>query len=391
VFSVTPLQPDIETFLRAAQVLSEELQHDEILAKAIDVFLALSDASRLVFTRWEAGKYWIRAHGSVVAGATNCHVNTSLIEATRDDLPLDLHDLTFYSDGIVVVDNPVHDSRVSADPYIATHRPRSVLCFENLNSRSHKRFIYFEHDSRPEAFPVPLIQILRALSEHLGIALENAALFQRLEGELARREQSEIALRVSEANLLQTKHELELEREKLRRLAAQDWLTELWNRRAVSELLSSMLARAARERSSLTLIMVDIDHFKMINDQWGHLAGDSVLQEVAHRLRTIARQSDVVGRYGGEEFIIILSGCAGSAAIGMANRLRAGIGDRVFSVDATALRVTCSIGVSWTRDGQYRDQQLMQEADDALYQAKQAGRNRVEVATACTVRSQEAS
>jgi signal transduction histidine kinase len=189
------LQLDIEAILRGTQVLSGELEHDELLRKAVEILLAVSSASHLVLVRREDGKYWIRAHGSAVGGVVNSRVNATLVEATPDQLPLSLHERVSLSGEVLVIDDPARDSRFSADPYLAAHQPRSVLCFQNLNSGQYQRFQYFEHHTLPGVFIPQVIQILRAVSANIDIALENAALVQRLEAELTEHRRTQDALR----------------------------------------------------------------------------------------------------------------------------------------------------------------------------------------------------
>ncbi len=205
--------------------------------------------------------------------------------------------------------------------------------------------------------------------------------------DITERKQAEIALRKSEeaakrvqVDLLKVKHELEEEREKLQHLATRDSLTGVWNRRMIFDLLSTELTHAEDRGRSVTGIMVDVDNFKKINDHYGHPIGDLVLQEIARRLGSCIRALDEMGRYGGEEFLIVLPGCDRYAARSRAEQFRKTIeGEPILLADGE-LHVTCSFGVNWTKEGNYDRDELIREADAALYRAKQAGRNRVEMA-----------
>jgi diguanylate cyclase (GGDEF)-like protein len=197
----------------------------------------------------------------------------------------------------------------------------------------------------------------------------------------------ESALELSSTELFQANeqlreilHELEEERVKLQHLATRDSLTGLWNRRAIFDLLSSECSRAERCGYPVTVIMADVDHFKKINDHYGHPVGDIVLQEVARRLSSCIRASDQIGRYGGEEFLIILSDCDGSLAFSRAEQLRIAIANAPVLLETVELHITASFGMNWTNAGPIDSDQLVREADAALYRAKQAGRNRVAMA-----------
>ncbi len=179
--------------------------------------------------------------------------------------------------------------------------------------------------------------------------------------------------------ILHLQEQLMAAREKLREQALHDPLTGIANRGATLDALNNALARAARENNAVALLMCDVDRFKSINDRFGHPAGDQVLCEAAARMRSAVRLYDVVGRYGGEEFLVILPGTGLEGARAQAERLREGFANAPFQFEGQAQRVTCSFGVAW-RDCALPDDgsALIREADQALYQAKANGRNRVE-------------
>ena len=181
----------------------------------------------------------------------------------------------------------------------------------------------------------------------------------------------------SSARLLVTQHRLVLVEEALRREAAHDPLTGLWNRKAVFEILDRELLRAERAQEPLGLIMIDVDHFKVINDTRGHAAGDSVLRIIASGIAAVVRPYDSVGRYGGEEFLIVAPGCGLAEACELAERVRSHVAECSINVKGSTVRVSLSLGVAaGTASGDM--EKLLHDADAALYQAKNAGRNRVE-------------
>ena len=155
-----------------------------------------------------------------------------------------------------------------------------------------------------------------------------------------------------------------------------DELTHLANRRYLAQRYLQEMQRARRHRKSLAILMMDIDHFKLVNDTHGHLVGDAVLAEVAQIITRSVRDSDVSARYGGEEFAVILSESDLDGAMRLAGRLRAAVEAAEFP---SGLRVTISIGVAATAEPE-RLSKLLEEADRALYDAKRNGRNRVEAA-----------
>jgi two-component system cell cycle response regulator len=157
--------------------------------------------------------------------------------------------------------------------------------------------------------------------------------------------------------------------------ATHDPLTGLLNRGAIVRILQNESARALRERKHVGIILVDIDHFKKINDTRGHSAGDSVLFRVAQQMQSCVRGYDSVGRYGGEEFLIVLPGCSSRMATERAEQIRLVLSEPI--PDTPENRITASMGVV-AAHGATRIEELLSKADAALYRAKHAGRNRVE-------------
>ena len=179
--------------------------------------------------------------------------------------------------------------------------------------------------------------------------------------------------------IIDLQEQLMLTREALRVQATHDGLTGLLNRVAVLDVLRKELARASRESQPTAALIVDLDHFKEVNDSYGHLAGDAVLREAAKRMLAAVRGYDAVGRYGGEEFLIVLPGCDGADALAQAERVRHAVASKPFMVFAgTPIAVTCSIGISSRPNPTPTDSDgLVRDADQALYLAKNSGRNQV--------------
>jgi diguanylate cyclase (GGDEF)-like protein len=155
-----------------------------------------------------------------------------------------------------------------------------------------------------------------------------------------------------------------------------DSLTGIWNRSAIVEMLRREVGHARRSGKSVAVALADLDHFKQINDRYGHSAGDEVLVEAARRLTARIRSYDAVGRYGGEEFLIVLPESEEESALEIADRVRRTFEETPFQVDGQSVRATISIGVATARNAD--PEQLVDLADEALYRAKNHGRNRVE-------------
>jgi diguanylate cyclase (GGDEF)-like protein len=158
--------------------------------------------------------------------------------------------------------------------------------------------------------------------------------------------------------------------------ASHDNLTGLWNRRMVREQLTIEFSREKREGKPIAVALADLDHFKRINDTYGHPAGDVLLREAGVRMRSALRSYDSIGRYGGEEFLIVLPGCDTDEAIFVAERARAAVATPLL-VNGIDMPLSVSMGVASTRTAMDDPDALIQAADEALYRAKAAGRNLV--------------
>jgi two-component system, cell cycle response regulator len=176
--------------------------------------------------------------------------------------------------------------------------------------------------------------------------------------------------------ILSLQHELIKAREALRFDATHDALTGLWSRGATLHLLGAEIQRGSRAHSSTGILMVDLDHFKSVNDTYGHLTGDEVLKEAAYRISQAVRSYDFVGRYGGEEFIAILNNCTLDELRTVAERIRSAVADVPITTRTAAVNATVSIGGVVSSD-QAHDLEFLATADSALYEAKRTGRNRV--------------
>jgi two-component system, cell cycle response regulator len=178
--------------------------------------------------------------------------------------------------------------------------------------------------------------------------------------------------------ILCLQNDLLLKEDELRFAAQHDSLTKLWNHGAILRFLDQEISRARRAQTSVGVLMIDIDHFKRINDTYGHPAGDAILKEVSHRLALGTRTYDWVGRYGGEEFVVVVADSNAETVALCAERLRESVASTPMSALGTEVQVTVSVGAALLSGSEHSD--ILQLADAALYRAKNNGRNRVETA-----------
>ena len=191
---------------------------------------------------------------------------------------------------------------------------------------------------------------------------------------------SELKARVrSGQRIIELEEQLLSARELLQLQATHDSLTGLLNRAAILEILQKELARASREGTAVSIIVADLDHFKNVNDIYGHQAGDAVLVEAAQRMQASLRKYDAIGRCGGEEFLIVSPECSAGGVAEQAERLRQSVSAGPVQCVHGTIPVTVSFGVATTTGKLVQADQLLRSADEALYMAKKKGRNRVEV------------
>ena len=227
------------------------------------------------------------------------------------------------------------------------------------------------------AVEVPVIVVTGRGNEMIASQVMKAGAYDYLPKQMLDKE----SLSRSIANTMEKirlKREIKLAQEKLAEMSTRDELTGLYNRRYFMEALEREISRAKRYETDLALCMLDLDHFKQINDTYGHPAGDTVLTEIGTMLKECTRQSDLVCRYGGEEFVVILPNTGVKKAKSVSDRFRKKVSKYQFKHNSSQLQITVSIGIaSYGHEEDQSPTQLIEMADKALYQAKEAGRNMV--------------
>ncbi len=235
-----------------------------------------------------------------------------------------------------------------------------------------KNFAFTSWEQRPYLFPFkhnrPVTSGMEFMCQDLTLMpIKNA------EGEV-----DKVCIVVFDATdtaIYRTMHQAAMK--KLEMVSRIDGLTQLFNRSHWQSRLSEEFSRAARYQTPLSLIMFDLDHFKKVNDTYGHLGGDAVLCNVARVVRSSLRENDIAGRYGGEEFGIILPNTPEAGAMIVAERIRASIEASPIPFEEREIKATSSLGVAEYRPGVADCEELIAQADAALYRAKEGGRNRV--------------
>ncbi|NJK31764.1 MAG: diguanylate cyclase, partial [Deltaproteobacteria bacterium] len=339
-----------EQFYRASELLNQALTLDDVYSKTFAALSAMAPYELALITRHDASA----GRHEVLAVRYDDQVEQP--EAGRKswrELADRLSNLSF-PDGASLVSMAVKNRHHMpangeyADANVAVfdkgsrlEQARSVLVLPLVRGEVVLGTLVLA-SSRAKAYPAATREMLRVLSHQVGVSLQNARMYQSME-----------------------------------QRATTDGLTGLTNHRAFQERLEQLHALAERTGQKFSLILTDIDHFKSVNDTYGHPVGDAVLKRVAAIFTRRARKVDIVARYGGEEFVIVLPDTDADGAAVFANRLREEIGEQTITSDHGSFSVTISMGVAeYPGDGRERHQ-LIELADQALYYCKEHGRNRV--------------
>ena len=337
--------------------VNEGLLIDEVLDHVYDNFFSLIPYDRIGLALLEDGDTVVRAHWArseaseikLPLGYAAGMAGSSLESIIRTGQPRILNDLGAYlerhpdSDSTRrIVDEGMRSSLTC--PLIVKGQPVGFLFFSSMKTDTYL-------DTHQELF--------QKIAGQLSMTLEKGRIYQEL---------------------LATTEELRSARDALHTEATRDSLTGLWNRRSILELLKRDMARAQRDNKALSAVMIDIDHFKQINDRVGHLAGDDVLAEVTQRISGSLRTADILGRIGGEEFLMILYPADASVVHDVMERARQAVEARPVMSDAGEISVTISLGAAVIAAVDDVDLAVvLKAADRALYRAKEGGRNRSQI------------
>jgi diguanylate cyclase (GGDEF)-like protein len=356
----------LQVLLRIGMRLAAERNLDRLLAMIMEETTAAmqADRSTLYLIDREKQEMWAKIAQGVETVELRFPVGTGIagqVGKTGEiiNIPDAYQDPRF---------NPEFDQRTG-------YRTKSILCAP-LKSISGTPIGAVQVLNRREGRFLPEDEVLlTALASQAAVAIENAGLYLKLHD---LNESLEEKVRERTADLLRANERLSMLNRELADISVTDGLTQAYNRQHFMDRLRQEVKRADRYRTQLSLIMLDIDHFKRVNDSFGHQAGDAVLAGISQKIRERLRDTDLFARYGGEEFCVIAIAMDAANAYLLADRLRDLIAQTVFQHNGRVMQVTVSMGVSsWRPEIGERFEELIRLADEALYRAKREGRNRV--------------
>ncbi len=362
---------------------------------------ALNDLARVLDNRFEEGEKLARVTERANAGLVLEEVLNFVYDAFRSIIPFDRIGLALIEDGGEVVRArwarseatgirlkegyaaPLEGSSLQA--ILQTGEPRiindlEIYLSEHPQSDSTRRIV---QEGMLSSLTCPLIALRKPIG-FIFFSSKKIHTYKDLHQELFLRIAGQLSMILEKSRLYQQVIELNRQlldaQSALEHRATHDVLTEVWNRGAILKVLEKELALSQRESQPLSVVMADIDHFKALNDTHGHQVGDRVLHEVANRLSSALRSAESVGRYGGEEFLIVLYPCNESSAWKLMERLRQHVGAMAVLADGEEVHTTISLGAAVGYETAKIDAgSLVRVADQALYRAKNGGRNRSEI------------
>ncbi|MEW5868027.1 MAG: diguanylate cyclase [Chloroflexota bacterium] len=286
----------------------------------------------------------------------------------------------------VVADAVIDPSYRDAESVVSL-RLRSVMCAPLIARESVLGALYIENRANKSIFDQDDLRAMEYFAAQTAVSIENALLNDELEARVAQRtielkqvvaqlEMHKQELIDANVRLAEEIYERERTQEELQKLATTDWLTGVFNRRHFFDLGDLAFHWAKRQHHMLAALMIDVDHFKRINDQHGHAVGDQVLQALAVRLLGCTRSGDILARYGGEEFVVLMPQTDLEKAMQLAEHMRLEVVALPVATSSGDLPVAISVGVSTLiAEQDHKIDAMVDRADQALYQAKQAGRN----------------
>ena len=342
---------------KITQRINEGLLIDEILDQVYENFFSLIPYDRIGLALLDESQavvrsIWARSEATQIKlplGYSAGLAGSSLEGIIRTGRPRILNDLTAY-----LKEHPDSDSTRR----IVAEGMRSSLTCPLVVKRQPVGFLFFSSMTKNTYSEVHQ-ELFLQITDQLAMTLEKGRIYREL-------------LEITE-DLREARDALETE-------ATRDSLTGLWNRRSILELLKRDMARSERDQKPLSAIMIDVDHFKRVNDRIGHQGGDQVLIEVTNRVASTLRSADMLGRIGGEEFLIILYPADVQTASDVMERARVACASRPVAVESGEFDVSISLGAAVVDDFEDVDfTVILKAADNALYRAKEGGRNRFEV------------
>ncbi len=343
----------LEMLNSLSRTISTTLVMEEVLDLVVQLTLEVTTAERGFLLLWEQDRLSCRA--AFKRGGERLDPEAQAISQSICQRVLD-------SGESLCVEDASADEHLQVQASIMALNLRTVMCVPLIAKQTVLGLLYVDSQAIVNHFTERDLELLEAIANHASVAIENAHLYTQL----ARRanELENLVMLYEEANLR----------------ASTDALTGLHNRRFFQDQLNRDFAQARRHRRHLSVIMLDIDHFKSFNDTFGHALGDQVLQSVSVVLGQAVRLADVVARYGGEEFIVSLPDTDFEGALIVADRIRRSVSEiELMDSDDNALRqITVSLGVSSLRLEDERIAELIERADRGLYMAKVKGRNQVQ-------------
>jgi diguanylate cyclase (GGDEF)-like protein len=356
--SITAGAIDMLAIVNASRALSSETSIPALHTKVVEVLSAMTGATDITMVVWsDEQREWLAAtdetDGLAPLDQRHRAPSTVLRYVERKREPL-------------VVGDAMRDDRFGHDPYFLGLQTCSVIAVPVLGRDALRAILVLENRLIRDALPVERLEGVTLIAGQLAVSLDNALIYSSLERKVGERTQ-----------------ELARANKRLARLSITDPLTGLANRRQLDVWLHDESERAQRMQAPLSLLMVDIDHFKQYNDQYGHQEGDRCLQRIATQFHRNIRDTDLAARYGGEEFAIVMPNTDSAAAHKTAERIRLSV-TALAEPSTTDIEVTVSIGVATLQHAEPLDtdqvaqpDHLVERADAALYRAKRAGRNRV--------------
>ena len=357
--SVNSIHFDVHALIKASEVIAKEYEFSSLLKTLIQIIVENAAAQHGFLLLEKNGDFHIQASSNTMTGETTVLQNISYKESDAVEQPI-VNYVLRSRESIVIHD--MAQSDLFDRTAVSSREVKSLLCAPLMLQGELKGIIYLENNLLSGVFTENKVQLLQHLSGQIIISIENTVVYNDLEEKVKQRTL-----------------DLEVAKDELKLLASTDPLTKLYNRRYFSEVSENIFNLLKRERSTLSLMMLDVDNFKFVNDTYGHQAGDRVIITIANILLEFTRKSDVVCRFGGEEFIVLLPHTDEKSTLLIAENIRASIEKESIKIgENSTVSVTVSLGISNVDFTEDKDIEVaIRNADDALYAVKNSGKNSI--------------